>query len=152
MVISILLEFLGFIITVVGLTITVAYLYRPSLLESFVSGNYEEELNKDRLQNRSDCLLRSRNFLLGCCVLELQVALLMFLVGVIMCTDSQSQQLYSIWFRISVPMTAFVFIFKTVILIFFGIRRVQKGLLAVCGSSRFLLLLIRFVIRLPLLS
>ena len=39
-VVAILLEFFGFIVTVVGLTITLAYLYRPSLLESFGPDSY----------------------------------------------------------------------------------------------------------------
>lgn len=133
-VISIVLEFIGFIITVVGLTITIAYLYRPSLLESFGPENYAEELNKDRMQNRSDCLLRSRNFLLGGCVLEIQASLLMLLVGIIMCFDYKS--IYSTWFVVSVPITSIIFILKTILLVIFAIRRWQKGLLFV--SSFFL--------------
>jgi len=128
-VVAILLEFFGFIVTVVGLTITLAYLYRPSLLESFGPDSYEEELNKDRLQNRSDWLLRSRNFLLGGCVLELQVSSLLLLVGIVMCYNAESQPFYSAWFLISIPVTAVIFMLKTILVIIFGIRTWQTGLL-----------------------
>ena len=59
------LEFFGFILTAVGVTLAIAYLYRPSLLEQFNSGKFDKGLNKEEIENRAEWLNRTRNFLLG---------------------------------------------------------------------------------------
>jgi hypothetical protein len=78
------MEFLGFMMTAITITLAVAYLYRPSLLHNLISDDYEQEFNKDQIQNRSDCLVRSRNILLVGCSIEAQVSIVGFLKTIIL--------------------------------------------------------------------
>jgi hypothetical protein len=56
----------------------------------------------------------------------------MLLVGIMMCFTDENLQLYSMWFLASIPITAGVFLLKSIVIIILGLRRSQKGLLLVC--------------------
>jgi hypothetical protein len=77
-IVVIIMEFLGFMTTAITITLAVAYLYRPSLLQNLISEDYEREFSNDQIQNRSDCLIRSRNILLVGCSVEAQVSIVSF--------------------------------------------------------------------------
>lgn len=145
-ILAVVLETAGFVTTAVFVTFAVAYIKRPALLSTLMED--EGEMDVLSLEKREDRLLKTRNTVAVLSIVEILLALLLFVVGCLMLSSQENWDAYRAAFIISIPLVGLLFAAKGLVTCVAGILQKQSYLLWLPISQLLELLFIPWTIQL----